>query len=129
VSCCSQQTEVSRASADRGLDPAAGVAHGTRKRHLGYRRIHGELALLGPKPHGTWSWTWRDAGSSIRYLIHDRDGKFCAAFDKVLADAGIQVVLSGVRVPRMNAVIERWVGTCRRELLDRALIWNQAHLL
>ena len=62
-----------------------------------------------------------DAGSSIRYLIRDRDGKFCAA--------GIQVVLSGVRMPRMNAVMERWVGTCRRELLDRMLIWNQAHLL
>ena len=50
-------------------------------------------------------------------------------FDEVLADVGNQVVLTGVRVPRMNAVMERWVGTCRRELLDRMLIWNQAHLL
>jgi putative transposase len=32
-------------------------------------------------------------------------------------------------MPRMNAVMERWVQTCRRELLDRTLIWNQAHLL
>jgi putative transposase len=32
-------------------------------------------------------------------------------------------------MPRMNAVMERWVLTCRRELLDRTLIWNQAHLL
>ena len=32
-------------------------------------------------------------------------------------------------MPRMIAVLERWVGTCRRELLDRMLIWNQAHLL
>ena len=39
------------------------------------------------------------------------------------------VVLSGVRMPRMNAIMERWVQTCRRELLDRTLIWNQAHLL
>ena len=66
---------------------------------------------------------------SIRYLIRDRDGKFCALFDEVLGDVGIQVVLTGVRMPRMNAVMERWVGTCRRELLDRMLIWNQAHLL
>jgi putative transposase len=29
----------------------------------------------------------------------------------------------------MNAIMERWVGTCRRELLDRTLIWNQAHLI
>jgi transposase InsO family protein len=39
------------------------------------------------------------------------------------------VVLTGVRMPRMNAIMERWVQTCRRELLDRTLIWNQPHLL
>jgi putative transposase len=50
-------------------------------------------------------------------------------FDAILADAGIKVVLSGIRVPRMNAIMERWVRTCRRELLDRTLIWNQRHLL
>jgi transposase InsO family protein len=48
-----------------------------------------------------------DAGSSMRYLIRDRDGKFPALFDAVLADAGIQVVLTGVRIPRMNAIMER----------------------
>lgn len=32
-------------------------------------------------------------------------------------------------MPRMNSIMERWVQTCRRELLDRTLIWNQAHLL
>jgi transposase InsO family protein len=47
-----------------------------------------------------------------------RDGRFPGLFDAVLADAGIEVVLSGVRMPRMNAVRERWVRTCRRELLD-----------
>jgi putative transposase len=47
----------------------------------------------------------------------------------VLADAGIKTVLSGIQMPRMNAIMERWVLTCRRELLDRTLIWNQAHLL
>jgi putative transposase len=50
-------------------------------------------------------------------------------FDAVLADAGIKVVLTGVRMPRMNALMERWIQTCRRELLDRVLIWNQQHLL
>src|SRR4051812_3735741 len=50
-------------------------------------------------------------------------------FDAVLADAGITVMLSGVRMPRMNAVMERWVRTCRRGLLDRTLIFNQRHLL
>jgi hypothetical protein len=46
-----------------------------------------------------------------------------------LADAGIRVVLAGVQLPRMNSVVERWIQGCRRELLDRMLIWNQRHLL
>ncbi|WP_033355770.1 integrase core domain-containing protein [Kitasatospora aureofaciens] len=69
-----------------------------------------------------------DAGASVNYLIRDRDAKFPALFDQILGDAGIQVVLSGIRVPRMNAIMERWVQTCRHELLDRTLIWNERHL-
>lgn len=71
----------------------------------------------------------QDAGCRARFLIRDRDGKFPALFDAVLNDAGIDVVLSGVRMPCMNSIMERWVQTCRRELLDRTLIWNQQHLL
>ncbi|MFB4308624.1 integrase core domain-containing protein [Actinomadura sp. GTD37] len=70
-----------------------------------------------------------DAGCRARWLIRDRDGKFPDLFDTVLADAGIKIVLTGVRMPRMNSIMERWVQTCRRELLDRTLIWNQRHLL
>jgi hypothetical protein len=67
-----------------------------------------------------------DAGSTARYLIRDRDGKFPALFDAVVADSGITVVRSGVQIPRMNAIMERWVRTCRRELLDRTLIGSVA---
>jgi hypothetical protein len=45
-----------------------------------------------------------------------------ALFNAVPADAGITDVRSGARAPRMNAVMERWVRTCRRELVDRTLI-------
>ncbi|MEU4332847.1 integrase core domain-containing protein [Nonomuraea dietziae] len=48
--------------------------------------------------------------------------------DEILAEAGIRTVLTGVRVPCMNAVMERWVQSCRRELLDRCLLWNERHL-
>ena len=61
-------------------------------------------------------------------MIRDRGSNFTAAFDAALADAGIRTVLCNVRTPRMNAIAERWIGGCRRELLDRTLIWNQAHL-
>ena len=70
-----------------------------------------------------------DTGCQVRYLIRDRDGKYPALFDTILSDAGIEVVLSGVRMPRMNSIMERWIQACRQELLDRTLIFNQAHLL
>ncbi|ADI04583.1 integrase [Streptomyces bingchenggensis BCW-1] len=70
-----------------------------------------------------------DLDCRSRFMIRDRDGKFPALFDAVLKDAGIDVVLSGIQIPRMNSITERWIQTCRRELLDRTLIWNQRHLL
>lgn len=70
-----------------------------------------------------------DAGCRAQFLLRDRDGKFPGLFDVILAAAGIDVVLSGVRMPRMNSIMERWVQNCRQELLDRTLIWNQSHLL
>src|SRR5690242_18578414 len=82
-----------------------------------------------PKPSGNLAMDLQDAGGRARFLIRDRDGKYPALFDTILADTDIQVVLTGVQMPRMNAVMERWIQTCRRELLDRTLIWNQRHLL
>jgi putative transposase len=97
------------------------------------------VRILGATPHPTASWVAQaaknlvmdleDVGSRARFLIRDRDGKFPSLFDTVLRDAGIEVVLSGVQMPKMNSLMERWVQTCRRELLDRTLIWNQQHLL
>jgi transposase len=97
------------------------------------------VRILGATAHPTARWVTQaarnlvmdieDAGCHVKYLIRDRDGKYPTLFDAVLADAGITVALSGVQMPRMNAVVERWVRTCRRELLDRTLIWNQRHLL
>jgi transposase InsO family protein len=70
-----------------------------------------------------------DTGCQVKYLIRDRDGKYPALFDAILADAGITIVLSGVRMPRMNSIMERWIQACRHELLNRMLVWNGAHLL
>jgi putative transposase len=90
------------------------------------------IRILGATARPTASWAAQaarnlvmdleDASCRARFLIRDRDGKFPGLFDAILADAGIDVVLSGVRMPRMNSIMERWVQTCRRELLDRTLI-------
>ncbi|MFI6091318.1 integrase core domain-containing protein [Streptomyces sp. NPDC051218] len=64
----------------------------------------------------------------VRFLIRDRDAKFTDAFDAVLASQAVQVLLTPVRAPQANAYIERWIGGCRRELLDRTLIINERHL-
>jgi putative transposase len=97
------------------------------------------VRILGATAYPTATWVAQaarnlvmdldDAGYRPKYLIRDRDGKFPLLFDTILADAGIRVVLTGVQMPRMNAIMERWVQTCRRELLDRTLIWNQRHLI
>jgi transposase InsO family protein len=97
------------------------------------------VRVLGAPAHPSAAWVAQavrnlamdldDAGCTARYLIRDRDGKFPVLVDAILADAGISVVLSGVRMPRMNSIMERWIQSCRHELLDRTLLWNQAHLL
>ncbi|MFG2656904.1 integrase core domain-containing protein [Streptomyces sp. NPDC048425] len=69
-----------------------------------------------------------DAGVKARFLIRDRGAKYPGLFDALLADAEIQTVLTGVRMPRMNSIIKRWVQSCRHELLDRTLVWNEARL-
>ena len=70
-----------------------------------------------------------DAGIRARFVLHDRDASFSAASGAVFQSAGIRVIHSAVQAPRMNSLIERWIGSCRRELLDRTLIWNQRHLM
>jgi transposase InsO family protein len=97
------------------------------------------IRVLGVTAHPTGQWVTQlgrnlamdlqDVGSTAKFLIRDRDAKFAAAFDAVLADAQLRIVKSGVQIPRMNSIMERWIQTCRRELLDRTLIWNQHHLL
>src|SRR6266487_958993 len=96
------------------------------------------IRILGVTQHPTGAWTAQQARNLImdlgeqthrvKFMIRDRGSNFTAAFDAVLADTGIRTVLCNVRTPRMNAITERWIGGCRRELLDRTLVWNQNHL-
>jgi transposase InsO family protein len=65
---------------------------------------------------------------SFHVLDPDRDSKFTSAFDAVFASKGIRILRTPVRATRANAITERWIGTLRRELLDRILILNRHHL-
>ena len=96
------------------------------------------VRILGVTLHPTGEWTAQQARNLImdlgeqahqaKFVIRDRGSNYTAALNAVLAGAGIRTVLCNVRTPHMNAIAERWIGGCRRELLDRTLIWNQAHL-
>ena len=96
------------------------------------------IKILGATAHPAASWVTQaarnlvmdleDAGCRARFLIRDRDGKFPGLSGAILADADIDVVLSGVQMPRMNAFAERFVLTARTEVTDRMLIFGERHL-
>ena len=97
------------------------------------RRVH----ILGVTAHPTGEWLTQQA----RNLVMDLDDAGAAfpvphprprhqvhrPFDAVFAAIDIKIITTPVRAPRANAIAERFVGTIRRELLDRTLIINQCH--
>ena len=104
--------------------------------HHASRRVR----VLGTTSHPTHMWVTQavrnllmdleDIGSlaRVRFLVRDRDGKYSPLIEEILTGAGITTVLTSVRAPRMNSIMERWVKTLSTELLDRVLIWNECHL-
>ena len=104
------------------------IEHGTRR-----------VRVLGATEHPVQSWVVQqarnllmdleDTGTRVKFVLHDRDANFTATFDAVFQAAGARGIRSAVQTPRMNSVMERWIGSCRRELLDRTLVWNQRHLM
>ena len=101
---------------------------------LDTRRVH----LTGVSAHPTGAWIVQQARNlsgdlarrirPVKYLIRDRDTKFSTSFDEIFASDGIRIIRTPVRAPRANAFAERFVGTVRRECLDRMLIFGRRHL-
>jgi transposase InsO family protein len=98
------------------------------------RRVH--LLGITANPNGAWVaqqarnllMDLGDRAAQFTFLIRDRDTKFTDTFDTVFASEGIRILRTPVRAPRANAIAERWIGTLRRELLDRMLIVHRRHL-
>jgi len=96
------------------------------------RRVH--LAGCTTNPTGTWvtqqarNLSFTGIFERMRLLIHDRDSKFCGAFDEVSRSEGINVIHTPIRAPQANAYAERFVRTVRAECLDRLLIISRRHL-
>ena len=62
-----------------------------------------------------------------RYLIFDRDSKFSPAVDGAIRSMGTESVRTAYRSPWQNGVAERWVGSCRREMLDHVVVLGEEH--
>jgi putative transposase len=98
---------------------------------LDTRRVH----LAGITTNPTGAWTTQAARNfmmgyepTIRFLIRDGAGQFVAAFDDVFRSDGATIIRTPSYTPIANAYAERRIGTVRRELLDRTLIWNRGQL-
>jgi transposase InsO family protein len=102
--------------------------------HLESRNVY--VAGMTPHPDETWMvqiahnatmdvWGFLSRG---RYLIHDRDGKFCSAFQQMIDGAGVTRVPLPPRSPNLNAYAERWVRSVKDECLSRLILFGEQAL-
>jgi len=83
-------------------------------------------------PHALWivqqlreAWPYTPAH---RFLLFDRDAKFGDDVVTSAQEMGSEPVRTAFRSPWQNGVAERWVGSCRRDLLDHIIVLNERHL-
>ena len=102
--------------------------------HLGSRQVH--VSSVTPHPNEAWmaqvarnvtmeAWGFLSPG---QYLIHDRDTKFCAVFQQIIDEAGVERVVLPPRSPNLNAYAERWVRSIKEECLARVILFGEAAL-
>jgi putative transposase len=102
--------------------------------HLGSRKV--QVAGVTPHPNEAWmvqvarhatmeEWGFLAPG---QYLIHDRDGKYCPAFQQIIDAAGVKRVPLPPRSPNLNAYAERWVRSVKDEALSRMILIGERSL-
>jgi transposase InsO family protein len=101
---------------------------------LGTREVH--VAGVTPHPNQAWmvqvarnvtmeEWGFLSPG---QYLIHDRDGKYCPAFQQLIETAGVTRVPLPPRSPNLNAYAERWVRSVKEECLSQFILFGECSL-
>jgi putative transposase len=103
------------------------IEHDTRVVHL---------AGVTANPDGAWVTQQArnlmivlgEQGRRVRFLLRDRDTKFCRGFDDVFRSQGAAVLRTPLQAPNANAFAERWIATVRAECLDWLLIVGRSHL-
>ena len=93
--------------------------------HLESRRV----SLAGITKHPTQEWMMQMARNAVeessgplnpcRYVLHDRDTKFCASFRETLMSGGVKPLVLPPRSPNLNAFAERWVGSIKARVLEQ----------
>jgi putative transposase len=102
--------------------------------HLGSRKVH--IAGVTPHPNQCWmtqiarnvtmvDWGCLQPG---HYLIHDRDGKYCPAFQHTIDAAGVRRVPLPPRSPNLNAYAKRWIRSIKEEALSRLILFGERAL-
>jgi len=102
--------------------------------HIGTRKVH--IAGITPNPNEAWmnqvarNITMSDWGflSSCRYLIHDRDSKFCNSFRRIIESSGIDPLKLPARSPDLNSYAERWVLSIKTECLSKLIFFGEQSL-
>jgi hypothetical protein len=102
--------------------------------HLETRRV----TLGGITRHPTETWMEQVARNAIdeasghlhhiRYVLHDRDTKFCASFRTTLTSGGVKCIVLPARSPDLNAFAERWVRSVKEECLSKLILFGERAL-
>ena len=97
-----------------------------------------KVFYAGATANPTGAWTTQAARNlflrhserlaDARALVRDRGSQFVDSFDEIFRTEGLKILKTPIRTPVANTFAERWIGSIRRELLDRTIIWNRRQL-
>ncbi|MBZ0257713.1 hypothetical protein K8I31_16735 [bacterium] len=98
------------------------------------RKVYYAVCATNPKSEWVeqnarqFCWYLNENNLPIKYLIRDRDGKFSPKFDAIIESEGIKVKRLPVKAPNLNAWVESWIGSLKRECINHFFVINEKHL-